>query len=131
MGASEVSRTLLVSVYALIGLYVINDIVPALSVPASRRDENAHTRRILTSSATDIVVRARPEVSGRLTSCIPIGAVRSRAYRVWPHLLRTWGGLSVKNGYLQRSARLPEFLDAPKFYDWFKAQSPTLVARNN
>jgi hypothetical protein len=118
-------------VYALIGLYVIEDIIPALNVPITRRHQNAHTRRVLPATATDIVVSAQKGVSGRLDRCIPIGDFRSRAYRVWPHLLRTWGGLSVKNGYLQRSARLPEFRDANKFYDWFTAQKPTLIARNN
>ena len=118
-------------VYALIGLYVIEDITSALSVPITRRHQNAHTRRVLPATASDILVRARKGVSGRLERCIPIGDFRSRAYRVWPHLLRTWGGLTVKNGYLQRSARLPEFRNAGKFYDWFTAQKPTLVARNN
>jgi hypothetical protein len=118
-------------VYALIGLYVIKDIIPALNVPITARHQNAHTRRVLPATATDIVVRAQKGASGRLDRCIPIGDFRSRAYRVWPHLLRTWGGLSVKNGYLQRSARLPEFRNADKFYGWFTAQEPTLIARNN
>jgi hypothetical protein len=118
-------------VYALIGLYVIEDIIPALSVPITRRHQNAHTRRVLPVTASDIVVRAQKGVSGRLKRCIPIGDFRSRAYRVWPHLQTRWGGLNVKDGYLQRSARLPEFLNAAKFYDWFTAQNPTLVARNN
>jgi hypothetical protein len=118
-------------VYALIGLYVIEEIVFAASVPASRRDENAHTRRILTANATDIVVRGRANVSGRLKRCIAVGDFRRHAYRVWPQLQKTWGGLSVKDGYLQRSARLPELLNAARFYDWFLAHNPVLVARNN
>ncbi len=117
-------------VYALIGLYVVEDIIPALTVPVARRHENAHTRRVF-AGASDIVVRARREVSGRLERCIPIGDYRERAYRVWPKLLSAWGGLSVNNGYLQRSARLPEFLQADRFYDWFKAQKVALVPRNN
>jgi hypothetical protein len=118
-------------VYALIGLYVVEKIVPALTVPVAQRHENAHTRRVLAATATDIVVRARKGVSGRLLRCIPIGNYRSGAYRVWPRLLRSWGGLSAKNGYLQRSARLPELLNAATFYDWFKALKPILVPRNN
>jgi hypothetical protein len=118
-------------VYALIGIYVIDDIVSAFSVPVAQRHENAHTRRVLAATATDIVVRARKGVSGRLLRCIPIGNYRSGAYRVWPRLLTSWGGLSVKNGYLQRSARLPELLNAATFYDWFKALKPILVPRNN
>lgn len=118
-------------VYALIGLYVVEDVVSALTVPAARRHENAHTRCILAAGASDIVVRARQEVSGRLERCIPIGGYRERAYRVWPELLTAWGGLSVNNGYLQRSARLPEFSHADRFYDWFKAQNVGLLPHNN
>jgi hypothetical protein len=118
-------------VYALIGLYVVDEIVSALAVPPSRWPENAHTRRVLTAGAGDIVVRARPGVSGRLERCVPIGDFRERAYRVWPDLLEKWGGLSIANGYLQRSARLPEFTRADRFYAWFLAQGVPLVPRNN
>lgn len=72
---------------------------------------------MLAADATDVVVRARRKVSGRLERCIAIGDYRARAYRVWPKLLEAWGGLSVNNGYLQRSARLPEFSQAGRFYD--------------
>src|ERR1017187_3870883 len=53
-------------VYALIGLYVIEDIVRANAVSSPRWHENAHTRRVTTFASNDIVVRARPNVSGRL-----------------------------------------------------------------
>jgi hypothetical protein len=53
-------------VYAIIGLYVIDSIIAAVDVSPSRWHENAHTRRVLGPSATDIAVRAKPEVSGRL-----------------------------------------------------------------
>jgi hypothetical protein len=118
-------------VYALIGLYVINEIVMAVHVPQKHWQENAHTRRQLPADANDIVVRARRLVSGRLERCIPIGNYRDRAYRVCPELLKSWGGLSVKNGYLQRSARLPEFTNAQRFYAWFNAQRVPLIPRNN
>ena len=48
-----------------------------------------------------------------------------------PALLTAWGGLGVRNGYLQRSARLPELVNAAQFYDWFKAQKVALLPRNN
>jgi hypothetical protein len=117
-------------VYAIIGLYVIAEVVAAIGVPRARWDENAHTRRILPPDSNDIVVRAQPAISGRLERCIPIGAFRNGAYRVTQPTLAQWGGISVLNGYLQRSARLPEFLNAAKFYEWLTAQEPTLVARN-
>lgn len=118
-------------VYAIIGIYIIEEIVMAKKVPNARWDQNAHTRRVLGPAATDIVVRAKPKVSGRLATCIPIGEFRDGAYRVTQPLLKQWGGLNVRDGYLQRSARLPEVLDAPAFYDWFQSQSVPLVARNN
>jgi hypothetical protein len=76
-------------------------------------------------------VRARPGASGRLKRCIPIGEYRDRAYRVRRDLLVQWGDVDVNNGYLQRSAKLPEFLDAARFHQWFLEQKPELVAENN
>lgn len=116
-------------IYALIGLYVVEEIIPAKSVPKSRWSENAHTRRV--PGETDIVVRARPGVSGRLRRCIPIGELRGGVYRVRNDLLDAWGGLDIKDGYIHRSVRLPAFHDAPRFYCWFLAQNPELVAENN
>ena len=116
-------------VYALVGLYVIKEIVSAKSVPQSRWAENAHTRRVPTD--TDIIVRAHPGVSGRLRRCIPIGELRDRIYRVRSDLLDAWGGLDIKDGYIHRSVRLPAFHDASKFHQWFRAQKPELVAENN
>ena len=118
-------------VYALIGMYVIRAIVPALSVPEALWNTNAHTRRQLDPTAEDVVVQAKAGLSGRLSRCIPIGSFRERAYRVDPELLAKWGGLSVKDGFLQRSARLPELLNPVWFMDWFRQQEPQLIARNN
>jgi len=116
-------------IYALIGLYVVEKIVPAKSVPESRWAENAHTRR--EPGDGDIVVRAKPGASGRLRRCIPIGELRGGVYRVRNDLLDAWGGLDIKDGYIHRSVRLPAFHNAPKFYQWFLAQKPELVAENN
>lgn len=116
-------------VYAIIGLYVIEEIVDAVDVPRSRWRENAHTRRVPTHD--DIVIRAQPNVSGRLKRCIPIGEFRERAYRVRRDLLREWGGLDVRNGWLQRSANPPALNDAARFLRWFRRQRPKLVAQNN
>jgi len=113
-----------------VGLYVVDEVVRAHDVPVSRRHENAHTRWTNTSE-NDIVVRAKPKLSGRLEHCIPIGEWRDRAYRVRKDLLWSWDGLSVKNGYLQRSAIPPSFLDAETFYSWFLSQGIRLAQRNN
>jgi putative DNA base modification enzyme with NMAD domain len=116
-------------VYALIGVMVIDKVIPAIDIPQDSWAENAHTRRI--PGPTDIVVRAVPEVSGRLEHCIPVGEYRDRAYRVRRPLVKAWGGLSVKNGYLQRSARLPRLNDPGKFYAWFKSCHVRLLHKNN
>ncbi len=116
-------------VYALIGLMVIERIVRAVDVAESLWSTNAHTRRI--PAATDIIVRAMSEGSGRLERCIPLGEYRDRAYRVTRPLLEKWGGLSVKDGYLQRSARLPELKDAERFYNWFKSCNVRVLHQNN
>jgi hypothetical protein len=118
-------------VYAVIGLYVIEDLVMATEVSSTERHINAHSRRMLQPGAQDLVIRGRPGVSGRLERCLPIGDYREKAYRVWPDLLKEWGGLSVKNGYLQRSARLPRFLDPDRFQSWFKSKNTILLQSNN
>jgi len=118
-------------VYALIGLYVIDEIVKAASVPRSSWHKNAHTRRLLADNADDIVVRAKQNVSGRFTHCVPMGEWRNGSYRVRNDILKEWGGLSVKDGFIQRSVYLPEFKDAGKFYRWFKQNNVQLIRRNN
>jgi hypothetical protein len=116
-------------IYALIGLYVVEEIVLAKSIGRSRWAENAHTRRV--PSDGDIVVRAKAGISGRLRRCIPIGELRDRVYRVRNDLLDAWGGLDIKDGYIHRSVRLPGFHDGAKFYRWFLAQKPELIQHNN
>jgi len=116
--------------YALVGVYVVENIIHAVDVPPERWDENAHTRWTPIST-DDIIVRAVQNRSGRLKVCIPIGEWRNKSYRVRNAVLKKWGGLSVKDGYIQRSARPPEFLKPLKFMRWFKHQRPMLLKRNN
>jgi hypothetical protein len=115
--------------YAIVGLFVVDDVIMATEIPADRMHENAHTRKV-DISAKDIVVRGIPKNSGRLKQCIVIGEYRDRAYRVRNDILKAWGGLSVKDGYIQRSAVPPRFLDASKFYEWFLGCNP-IFERNN
>ena len=129
-GLKDIHRTTEL-VYAIIGLFVVNGFVLATDVPAQDRDINAHSRRILEPGVNDLIVRGRAGESGRLKRCLSIGEYRDRAYRVRRDLLDTWGGLSVKDGYLQRSARLPRFLDPQRFLRWLEKQSPTLMQANN
>lgn len=117
-------------VYALVGLYRVAEVARAGLVSESRWSQNAHTRCVETEGS-DVIVRGQPGRSGRLKHCIPIGEFRERAYRVQPSILDAWGGLSCKNGYLQRSAVLPTFLQPERFLQWFEAQNAELVAANN
>jgi hypothetical protein len=117
-------------IYGLVGLYVVDEVVEIQNVHRDRWHENAHTRKSR-RGASDIVVRARSGVSGRMERCIPIGEWRDRAYRVRRDVLDAWGGLTVKDGYIQRSAVPPAFHQPQRFYDWFKAQGVALIDRNN
>lgn len=117
-------------VYAVVGLYWVTEAVRVRSVIAPRWSENAHTRCV-DQEPSDVIVRAESGSSGRLKKCIPIGEFRDRAYRVRPEILADWGGLSCRDGYLQRSAVLPNLLDPPRFIQWFERQTPELVSSNN
>jgi Nucleotide modification associated domain 3 len=127
-GLRDVGRRQLV--YALVGLITIDAITAARELPADRWDENAHTRR-REIGETDVVVHGRDGVSGRFERCLEFAGFRSGAYRVHPELLEAWGGLRVRDGYVQRSARLPELADPARFLAWLGAQDVTLVARDN
>ncbi len=115
-------------IYAITGFFEVADVVTVSSVPMERWNENAHTRRF--SDPGDTIVRGRPGVSGRLSRCIPIGEYRDHAYRVRTSLLKAWGGLSVRDGFLQRSGRLPSFRDPARFLQWFRSQHIPLVQQN-
>ena len=106
-------------------------LVPALSkfgvsLPAHLSMQHMHL-----DPDFDIVIRAQPTISGRLQRSIPIGEWRDGAYRVRRDVLEAWGGLSVRGGYLQRSARLPEIIHPKTFLDWFYSQAPDLLQANN
>jgi hypothetical protein len=116
--------------YALVGLYRVRECVRLPDITPRRWHENAHTRRAA-HRPTDLVVRAEPTTSGRLERCLPIGEWRDRAYRVRKDLLEQWGGLSCRDGYIQRSVVPPRLLQPERFLSWFAQQKPRLVAANN
>lgn len=117
-------------IYAIIGIFVVDEVVDASAVPEARWHENAHTRK-RKRGASDIVVRAQPGLSGRLRQFIPIGEYRDRAYRVRKDLLTAWGGLTVNDGYIQRSARPPRFNQPERFKRWLDDQGMELMSANN
>lgn len=114
-------------VYALIGQITVERLVSAGNI--TDRDANAHTRREPVCP-TDLVVFGAPCGSGRYDRCIPIGEYRNKSYRVRRDLLETWGDLTVKDGFIQRSARLPEFKNPKLFLAWLQAQKPELLKQN-
>ena len=110
-------------VYALIGVFVlVEPPVEVSKVPASQRLSNAHTRW-KKLKAGDIVASGKPGESGLFEECIWIGEYRDRAYRVRKDLLEKWGELSVGNGWIQRSANLPEFENPRLFRSWLDKQN--------
>lgn len=116
--------------YALVGLYRVASVSRVSEFPQSRWNENAHLRRV-NAQPSDVVVHAEPETSGRLRRCIPVGEFRSGAYRVTRDLLEAWGGLSCKDGFIQRSAVPPRFSDTDRFLSWLERTGFELVATNN
>ncbi len=116
-------------VYALIGFFTVERIVAATELPEHDWHLNAHTRRSEISQQ-DIVVFGAAGSSGRLERAIPIGEFRDRAYRVRRDLLNAWGGLSVMDGYIQRSAVPPYFTQPARFLAWFSDQQPSLIPGN-
>ncbi|MFA6181420.1 hypothetical protein [Acidithiobacillus sp.] len=85
----------------------------------------------LQKNGDDIVVTGKPGVSGRFASYLDIGKFRNGSYRVRPDVLEAWGGLGVKDGWIQRSANPPLFLDPIRFAKWLQAMKVRLLAANN
>jgi len=94
--------------YAIIGMYVIDEIIIAREIPQNRWSENAHTRRQHIGDH-DVIIRAKKDESVLLERCIVIGEYRDKAYRVTEDLLEIWGG------YLSRMAIFNVVLFHPCF----------------
>jgi hypothetical protein len=118
-------------IYALIGIYFVKRLVRVRELVRAEWGSNAHSRR-RRENGDDVVVVADSGRSGRFETCIPIGTYRSRAYRVREDLLDRWGGLDVKDGFIQRSINPPSFLDPKSFLHWLGQQDTgALLHRNN
>lgn len=118
-------------VYSIIGFYVIAQLNDGQRLPKRLWHRNEHTRHGGCNVAGTSVVFAEPTRSGRLLNHIPIGNYRNNAYRVFPNLLKAWGGLDVNDGYIQRSVYLPRFEQPARFLRWFNRQRPVLLLRDN
>lgn len=123
-------------VYAVVGVYVVDEIVFAPSVEDARRRENAHTRKA-DRAPRDIVVRARPGVSGRCEWCIPVGEKRGASnYYLRREVEDAWGGLVKADGsprkssWLNMSGSMPLLGNPEGFTRWWATQHVPLVQRN-
>ncbi|MGE5411597.1 MAG: hypothetical protein ACM3MI_11615 [Clostridiales bacterium] len=116
--------------YAIIGFYQIQKVVEAKDVKDEDSYLNAHTRK-KNPEPSDVIVFAEPAYSGRLNNAVLIGEYRNGAYRIKSDLLEKWGGISAKNGFIQRSAVPPRFCNPDKFLTWFNKQDIQLIACNN
>ncbi|WHZ18092.1 MAG: hypothetical protein OJF55_000241 [Rhodanobacteraceae bacterium] len=124
-GLRDVRRSGLV--YALIGQLTLDQSMPANRIADPLLNVHAQRRRV---DPDDWVLIGTRRGSGRYDRCIPVGEFRDGAYRVKRALLRTWGGLSVKDGFLQRSGGFPHFIEPDRFLGWLAAQRVRLVRRN-
>lgn len=126
-------------VCSIIGFYTIAYIMNASEVGPLEAHRNAHSRYADSAESDDVLVFAQPECSGRLSKHIPIGGPggRARQQRVFPELLREWGGLrkqnggAWRNGYIQMSGAPPIFRNGDKFLKWFWRKKPKLIHANN
>ena len=115
-------------IYSLIGIFEVEEKVFADSVPRERWHENAHTRRV--PKHQDFIFRAKANSSGRLRYSIPIGGIEERYSRVKKEIHDEWGGLDVKDRYIQRGSPF-RFKDSERFYKWFKEKGIPLIRQNN
>lgn len=116
-------------IYALFGILFVNKVCKVSELSEGEWHVNAHSRR-LNSNPDDLVVFASPERSGRFEKAIPIGEYRNGAYRVTHSVLEAWEGLSVSDGFIQRSAVPPWFSNPARFLAWLNDQSPKLLHNN-
>jgi hypothetical protein len=116
-------------VYALYGIMFVDKVVQVLDMDKTDLNKNAHSRK-KTPNSKDWVVFAEPERSGRFNRAIPIGEYREGSYRVTYDVLQAWGGLGVKNGFIQRSVCPPWFDNADKFIGWLNGHNVHLIANN-
>jgi hypothetical protein len=116
-------------VYALIGFYEVEKILPSNKIPEEKLVENAHTRKI-SVYVGDVVVFGNPNTSGRFRNCIPIGEYRNGAYRVKKSVLEEWGELGINDGFIQRNRNPPFFLNPNQLKLWLKKKNPKIIQNN-
>ncbi len=118
-----------VLVYALYGIFFIDEIKKAKDVSPGQWHVNAHTR-IQKMNDEHLVVFADKSRSGRFRHAIPIGEYRNGAYRITNKILDAWGDIGVKDGFIQRSVCPPWFTKPEQFLKWLDFQQVKLINNN-
>jgi hypothetical protein len=90
---------------------------------------DAHARR-RDVGQDNVVVHGLRGRSGRFDRLVPIGEFRNGAHRVDRPLLREWGGLTVEDGFVQRSAHRPAFCQPARFRRWLRRRRITFRRSN-
>lgn len=116
-------------IYALFGFMTVEDVLKVSEVPQDALHTNAHTR-IVNRNKDHLVVFANSTLSGRFSKAIPIGEYRNGAYRVKNDILDLWGGIGVKDGFIQRSVCPPWFNQSEQFLEWFESQHVDFIKSN-
>ena len=116
-------------IYALLGLYVVEEVVPAVRVPATRWHENAHVRKTARRQ-TDIVVCASRTFQAGLTA-----AFRSENGETAPiesAMAFAPMGRVVGKGWIHPTHAVPPtFIRPTRFLDWLESQQVRRIPRNN
>lgn len=116
-------------VYAIYGKMVVDKVLRVADIPKDEFHKNAHTR-IKNTNENHLVVFANPSLSGRFSRAIPIGEYRDGSYRLTKEIIDVWGGIGVKNGFIQRSICPPWFTEPEKFLQWLDLQQVKLINSN-
>lgn len=116
-------------IYALYGIMVVDKVMKVANVPEKEFHKNAHTR-IKAMNKDHWVVFANSSLSGRFNKAIPIGEFRNGSYRVLNEVLDAWGGIDVKDGFIQRSVCPPWFTKPEQFLTWLESKQVMLINSN-
>lgn len=116
-------------VYALYGIIFVDYVEKLGNLPENQFYKNAHSR-IVDQNPEHLVVFGDTAISGRFSRAIPIGEWRNRSYRLTHEILNEWGGVSVKDGYVQRSVNPPWFNNPSKFLKWLERKEIKLCRSN-
>lgn len=116
-------------VYALYGIMFVKEVLKISQMQATSYHMNAHTR-VVDMNREDWVVFANPSSSGRFNKVIPVGEFRNKSYRVKESILDMWGGIGVKDGFIQRSVNPPWFNEPDRFLKWLDSQNVELINNN-